>query len=48
MSLGRVVHGVKLLVVHQDTNQDLRCLETNILDYTEHTLSNYLFYDPVM
>ena len=24
------------------------CLKTNILYYTEHPLSNYWFYDPVM
>ena len=26
----------------------VRNLKTNILYYTEHTLSNYWFYDPVM
>ena len=38
-----------LIAVLHDQNSDVNAyLKSNILYYTEHTLSNYWFYDPVM
>ena len=42
------VQGGVASVPYFSTGHELTPLKTNILYYSEHTLSHYWFYDPVM